>query len=74
MFSLDEYTSTLRKCLPFFNLKRVEQASEYAVSEAFSLQKLRYPQGLCDPAARLETVEQLQEHDEACMEGEPYAA
>uniref|UniRef100_A0A8V0XLP6 Coiled-coil domain containing 191 n=1 Tax=Gallus gallus TaxID=9031 RepID=A0A8V0XLP6_CHICK len=49
-------------------MKRVEQASEYAVSEAFSLQKLRYPQGLCDPAARLETVEQLQEHDEACME------
>lgn len=52
----------------------MEQASEYAVSEALSLQKPRYPRGLCDPAVRLETVEQLQEHDEACMEGEPYAA
>ncbi|XP_021254281.1 coiled-coil domain-containing protein 191 isoform X2 [Numida meleagris] len=49
-------------------MKRVEQASEYAVSEAFSLQKPRYPRGLCDPATRLETVEQLQEHDEACKE------
>ncbi|XP_003202783.1 coiled-coil domain-containing protein 191 isoform X1 [Meleagris gallopavo] len=49
-------------------MKRVEQASEYAVSEALSLQKPRYPRGLCDPAVRLETVEQLQEHDEACME------
>ncbi|KFQ98409.1 Coiled-coil domain-containing protein KIAA1407, partial [Nipponia nippon] len=46
-------------------LKRVEQASEYAVSEAFSLQKPRYPQGPCGPVTSLETVEQLQDHDEA---------
>ncbi|OXB83355.1 UNVERIFIED_CONTAM: hypothetical protein H355_001792 [Colinus virginianus] len=57
-----------QKCLPFFNLKRMERASDCAVSEAFSLQKPRYPQGLRDPAMRLETVEQLQEHDEACKE------
>ncbi|XP_042723567.1 coiled-coil domain-containing protein 191 [Lagopus leucura] len=49
-------------------MKRVEQASEYAVSEAFSLQKPKYLQGLCDPAVRLETTEQLQERDEACLE------
>lgn len=52
----------------------MEQASEHAVSEAFSLQKPKYLQGLCDPAVRLETMEQLQERDEACLEGEPYAA
>ncbi|XP_047913869.1 coiled-coil domain-containing protein 191 isoform X2 [Anser cygnoides] len=48
--------------------QRVEQASEYAISEAFSLQEPRYPQGLCGPVTRLETVEQLQDHDEACKE------
>uniref|UniRef100_A0A8B9DJR3 Coiled-coil domain containing 191 n=1 Tax=Anser cygnoides TaxID=8845 RepID=A0A8B9DJR3_ANSCY len=52
----------------FLSLKRVEQASEYAISEAFSLQEPRYPQGLCGPVTRLETVEQLQDHDEACKE------
>ncbi|XP_072185183.1 coiled-coil domain-containing protein 191 [Excalfactoria chinensis] len=46
----------------------VEQAYERAVSAAFCLKKPRYPQGLCDPAARMEAVEQLQEQDEACME------
>ncbi|KFP08865.1 Coiled-coil domain-containing protein KIAA1407, partial [Egretta garzetta] len=51
-------------------LKRVEQASEYAVSEAFSLQKSRYPQGLCGAVTSLETVEQLQEHDEGCEEAQ----
>ncbi|NXK55616.1 CC191 protein, partial [Chauna torquata] len=51
-------------------LKRVEQASEYAVSEAFSLQKPRYPQGLCGPVTRLETVEQLQDRDDACKEAQ----
>ncbi|XP_065598145.1 coiled-coil domain-containing protein 191 [Cyrtonyx montezumae] len=49
-------------------MKRMERASDCAVSEAFSLQKPRYPQGLRDTAMRLETVEQLQEHDEACKE------
>ncbi|NXU29110.1 CC191 protein, partial [Thalassarche chlororhynchos] len=51
-------------------LKRVDQASEYAVSEAFSLQKSRYPQGPCGPVTSLETVEQLQDHDEACEEAQ----
>ncbi|NXC42240.1 CC191 protein, partial [Penelope pileata] len=52
----------------FLSLKRVEQASECAVSEAFCLPKPRYPQGLGGPVMRLETVEQLQDHDEACKE------
>uniref|UniRef100_A0A8B9SQD1 Coiled-coil domain containing 191 n=1 Tax=Anas platyrhynchos TaxID=8839 RepID=A0A8B9SQD1_ANAPL len=52
----------------FLSLKRVEQASEYAIAEAFSFQEPRYPQGLCGPVTRLETVEQLQDHDEACKE------
>uniref|UniRef100_A0A8C2U3A8 Coiled-coil domain containing 191 n=1 Tax=Coturnix japonica TaxID=93934 RepID=A0A8C2U3A8_COTJA len=52
----------------------MELASEYAVSAAFCLKKPRYPRGFCDPAARLDAVEQLQECDEACMEGEPYIA
>ncbi|XP_014812614.1 PREDICTED: coiled-coil domain-containing protein KIAA1407-like [Calidris pugnax] len=48
--------------------KRVEQASEYAVSEAFTLRKSRYRQGSCGPVTSLETMEQLQDHDEACEE------
>ncbi|PKU37994.1 hypothetical protein llap_11702 [Limosa lapponica baueri] len=48
--------------------KRVEQASEYAISEAFTLQKSRYRQGSCGPVTSLETVEQLQDHDEAYEE------
>lgn len=58
------------KMFPFFNLKKVDQASEYAVSEAFSLQKSRYPLGPCGPVTSLETVEELQDHDEAHEEGE----
>ncbi|KAK4830151.1 hypothetical protein QYF61_008639 [Mycteria americana] len=59
-----------KKCSSFFKLKRVEQASEYAVSEAFSLQKSRYPQGPCGPVTSLETTEQLQDHDEASEEAQ----
>ncbi|KFV42149.1 Coiled-coil domain-containing protein KIAA1407, partial [Gavia stellata] len=51
-------------------LKSVEQASEYAVSGAFSLQKSRRPQGPRGPVMSLETVEQLQDHDEACEEAQ----
>uniref|UniRef100_A0A8D0KQI7 Coiled-coil domain containing 191 n=1 Tax=Strix occidentalis caurina TaxID=311401 RepID=A0A8D0KQI7_STROC len=50
-------------------IKRLDQASDYAVSEAFSLQKSRYPQGPRDPVTSLETVEQLQDH-EACEEAQ----
>ncbi|KAM6310131.1 coiled-coil domain-containing protein 191 [Aegotheles albertisi] len=49
-------------------IKRVDQASEYAGSEAFSLRKSRHPQGLCGPVLSLEAVEQLQDDDEACEE------
>ncbi|NWI28678.1 CC191 protein, partial [Sula dactylatra] len=51
-------------------LKRLDQASEYAVSEAFFLQKSRYPQGPCRPVTSLETLGQLQDHDEACEEAQ----
>ncbi|NXJ61531.1 CC191 protein, partial [Rostratula benghalensis] len=51
-------------------LKRVEQASEYAISEAFALQKSRYGVGSCGPVPSLETVEQLQDHDEAYEEAQ----
>ncbi|NWU88892.1 CC191 protein, partial [Upupa epops] len=44
---------------------RVYQASKYAASETFSPQKSRYPERSCDPATSLETVEQLQDYDEA---------
>ncbi|NXC28096.1 CC191 protein, partial [Campylorhamphus procurvoides] len=47
-------------------LKRVDQA----VSEALSLQKLSYPQEPWGPVASLETMEQLQDHDEACEEAQ----
>ncbi|NWQ61948.1 CC191 protein, partial [Neopipo cinnamomea] len=50
----------------FFNLKRVDQA----VSEAFSRQKSSYPQGPWGPVTSLETMEQLQDHDEACEEAQ----
>ncbi|XP_029875894.1 coiled-coil domain-containing protein 191 isoform X2 [Aquila chrysaetos chrysaetos] len=50
--------------------KKADQAPEYAVSEAFSLQKSRYPLGPCGPVTSLETVEQLQDHDEACEEAQ----
>ncbi|NXN43347.1 CC191 protein, partial [Rhinoptilus africanus] len=51
-------------------LKRVEQAPEYAVTEAFSFQKSRYTHGPCGSVTRLETVEQLQDHDEAYEEAQ----
>ncbi|XP_065429386.1 coiled-coil domain-containing protein 191 isoform X10 [Chrysemys picta bellii] len=50
--------------------KRVEQASEFAVSEAFSLKKSAYPQRPRVPVVDLETVEQLQDHDEAYAEAQ----
>ncbi|XP_037764933.1 coiled-coil domain-containing protein 191 isoform X2 [Chelonia mydas] len=51
-------------------IKRVEQASEFAVSEAFSLKKSAYPQRPRGPVLDLETVEQLQDHDEAYAEAQ----
>ncbi|XP_065429383.1 coiled-coil domain-containing protein 191 isoform X8 [Chrysemys picta bellii] len=51
-------------------IKRVEQASEFAVSEAFSLKKSAYPQRPRVPVVDLETVEQLQDHDEAYAEAQ----
>ncbi|KAK2544491.1 Kiaa1407 [Columba livia] len=51
-------------------IKRVHQASEHAVSEAFSLEKSSYPQGPCGPVTRLETMEQLQDHDDAYEEAQ----
>ncbi|NXO93950.1 CC191 protein, partial [Certhia brachydactyla] len=50
--------------------KRVDQASEYAVSEAFSLQKSRCPQRSWGPVRSLETAERLQVHREACEEAQ----
>ncbi|NXM28377.1 CC191 protein, partial [Oxyruncus cristatus] len=50
----------------FPSLKRVDQA----VSEAFSHQKSSYPQGPWGPVTSLETMEQLQDHDEACEEAQ----
>ncbi|NWV41898.1 CC191 protein, partial [Grantiella picta] len=49
---------------------RVDQASEYAVSEAFPIQKSKYPQGPWDSVTRLETAKQLQDHHEACKEAQ----
>ncbi|XP_054829516.1 coiled-coil domain-containing protein 191 [Eublepharis macularius] len=51
-------------------IKKVEQASEFAVSEAFSLKKKLYSQRLCGPVLDLETEEQLQDHDEAYEEAQ----
>ncbi|NXT90768.1 CC191 protein, partial [Anhinga rufa] len=51
-------------------LKRADRASEYAVSEAFFLQKSRYPQGPCGPVTSWEPLEHLQDHDEACEEAQ----
>ncbi|NWU36538.1 CC191 protein, partial [Hylia prasina] len=50
--------------------KRMDQAFEYAVSEAFSLQKSRYPQRPWGPVRSLETAERLQVHREACEEAQ----
>ncbi|NWV45395.1 CC191 protein, partial [Daphoenositta chrysoptera] len=54
----------------FLNLKRVDRASGYALSEAFSLQKSSYPQRPLGPVTSLETAEQLQEHREAREEAQ----
>uniref|UniRef100_A0A670IF17 Coiled-coil domain containing 191 n=1 Tax=Podarcis muralis TaxID=64176 RepID=A0A670IF17_PODMU len=51
-------------------IKRVEQASEFAVSETFSLRKTSYSRGLHGPVLDLETTEQLQDHDEAYVEAQ----
>ncbi|XP_077783281.1 coiled-coil domain-containing protein 191 isoform X2 [Podarcis muralis] len=51
-------------------IKRVEQASEFAVSEMFSLRKTSYSRGLHGPVLDLETTEQLQDHDEAYVEAQ----
>ncbi|XP_053241209.1 coiled-coil domain-containing protein 191 [Podarcis raffonei] len=51
-------------------IKRVEQASEFAVSETFSLKKTSYSRGLHGPVLDLETTEQLQDHDEAYVEAQ----
>lgn len=48
----------------------MDQASEYAASEAFFFQKSRYQRGPCGPVTSLETVAQLQDDDEAWEEGE----
>nr|XP_056714492.1 coiled-coil domain-containing protein 191 [Euleptes europaea] len=51
-------------------IKQVEQASEFAVSEVFSLKKKPYSQSLHGPVLDLESAEQLQEHDEAYAEAQ----
>ncbi|NXI47602.1 CC191 protein, partial [Galbula dea] len=51
-------------------LKRVDQASEYAASEAFSLQKSQYLQRPCGLMTSLENEEELQDYDEACEEAQ----
>ncbi|NXR67976.1 CC191 protein, partial [Rhadina sibilatrix] len=48
----------------------VDRASEYAVSEAFSLQKSRCPQRSWGPVTSLETAERLQVHRETCEEAQ----
>ncbi|NXG18398.1 CC191 protein, partial [Grallaria varia] len=47
-------------------LKRVDQAA----SEAFSLQKSSYLQEPWGPVSQMETMEQLQDHDQACEEAQ----
>ncbi|XP_048349532.1 coiled-coil domain-containing protein 191 isoform X2 [Sphaerodactylus townsendi] len=49
---------------------KVEQASEFAVSEAFSLKKKPYSQSLHGLVLDLEREEHLQEHDEAYAEAQ----
>ncbi|XP_066476853.1 coiled-coil domain-containing protein 191 [Tiliqua scincoides] len=51
-------------------IKRVEHASEFAVSEALSNKKSSYSRSLHGPALDLETTEQLQDHDEAYVEAQ----
>ncbi|XP_015672344.1 coiled-coil domain-containing protein 191 [Protobothrops mucrosquamatus] len=51
-------------------IKRVEQASEFAVSEAFSLKKTSHSHGFHGPVLDLETTDQLLDHDEAYVEAQ----
>ncbi|NWT19342.1 CC191 protein, partial [Vireo altiloquus] len=51
-------------------LKRVDQASKYALSETFFFQKSRYPQRPWGPVTSLETAERLQDHREAREEAQ----
>ncbi|XP_026537524.1 coiled-coil domain-containing protein 191 isoform X1 [Notechis scutatus] len=51
-------------------IKRMEQVSEFAVSEAFSLKKASCSHGLHGPVLDLETTEQLLDHDEAYVEAQ----
>ncbi|XP_030121645.4 coiled-coil domain-containing protein 191 isoform X2 [Taeniopygia guttata] len=50
--------------------QRVDRASEYGVSEAFSLQKSRCAHRPWGPVTSLETAERLQVHREACDEAQ----
>uniref|UniRef100_A0A8C6VPG6 Coiled-coil domain containing 191 n=1 Tax=Naja naja TaxID=35670 RepID=A0A8C6VPG6_NAJNA len=61
-------TGSKKKLNP--TITRVEQASEFAVSEAFSLKKASYSHGLHGPVLDLETTEQLLDHDEAYVEAQ----
>ncbi|XP_064500453.1 coiled-coil domain-containing protein 191 isoform X1 [Pseudopipra pipra] len=56
--------------LPPLRRPRLPERVDQAVSEAFSHQKSSYPQGPWGPVTSLETMEQLQDHDEACEEAQ----
>ncbi|XP_017689514.1 PREDICTED: coiled-coil domain-containing protein 191 isoform X2 [Lepidothrix coronata] len=56
--------------LPLLRWRRLPERVDQAVSEAFSHQKSSYPQGPWGPVTSLETMEQLQDHDEACEEAQ----
>uniref|UniRef100_A0A8D0GB33 Coiled-coil domain containing 191 n=1 Tax=Sphenodon punctatus TaxID=8508 RepID=A0A8D0GB33_SPHPU len=56
--------------LPLFLLKRVEQASEFAVSQTFYTKKSSYTQRPRSSVLDLETMEQLEDHDEAYAEAQ----
>ncbi|XP_029433589.1 coiled-coil domain-containing protein 191 [Rhinatrema bivittatum] len=51
-------------------IKRVEQASEFAVSEVFSIKKTDGHRRPVGPVMNLETTSQLQEHDDAYGEAQ----
>lgn len=50
-------------------LKRVEKASEFAVSKAFSTGNSDLSRRLWDQRIDLETAEQIEDHDEVYAEG-----
>ncbi|XP_054019163.1 coiled-coil domain-containing protein 191 [Dryobates pubescens] len=56
--------------LPGHRPQLADQASEHAVLEAFSLLKSSHPQGPCGPVTSLETVERLQDYDDAYEEAQ----